>query len=185
MNRYLAFTCALLLALVTVSSTCLATESDWIHFALEPEHRGSAEIKADFRSEGRGHNENNWSTGFKPSDLVGLDTSGFRGHQARPLHFAVIREAGRLDCSGNGGDSYAAGYCSMTPNSAFMQLLASRGIGQATRDEAFTLIALDVRRELIDAVAAARYPTPTIDDLVSMTAVGVNGRYVADLSRAG
>lgn len=185
MNRCLVFTCALLLAFVTVSSTCLAAPSEWIHFTLEPEHRGSAEIKATFRNEAGGRNENNWSSGFKPSELLGLDTSGFRGGATRPLHFAIVREAGRIDCSGNGGGSYAAGYCSMTSNPAFMQLLASRGIGQASREEAFTLIALDVRRELIDAVAASRYPTPTINDLVEMTAVGVDGRYISDLARAG
>ena len=66
-----------------------------------------------------------------------------------------------------------------------MQLLASRGIGRPDREQAFGLMALDVRRSLIDAVAAARYPTPSVDDLMSMTAVGVTGGYIGELARAG
>ena len=31
----------------------------------------------------------------------------------------MIREAGRLDCSGSGGQSYAHGDCSFTPNPGF------------------------------------------------------------------
>jgi hypothetical protein len=183
-NRCLALVFALFLTFVTVSTTCIAAPTEWVRFTLEPAY-GGAGIHASFRKEDGAHSENNWSTSFMPSQLSGLDLAGFHAGGTRPLRFAIVREAGRLDCAGNGGNSYAAGNCGFTADPAFTQLLVSRGIGRPTGDQAFGLMAVNARRELIDAMAAARYPTPTIDDLTAMTALGVSGQYVGDLSRAG
>jgi hypothetical protein len=185
MNRCLAFLLAVMFATVTVSSATVAAPLDWIGFTLRAEHGTAGKIHADFRDEERGRDRNNWSTGFMPSELIGLDTAGFRGSAARPLRFAVIREAGRLDCSGNGGNSRAAGTCRFTADPSFTRLLAARGIGRPTRHQSFGLMAINARRELIDALAAARYPAPTIDDLMGLSALGVDRRYIAELARAG
>ena len=184
MNRCLALLGALLLSLITVASACTAAPAEWIHFTIEPE-RGSDQIHANFRSDVRPGHDNDWSTGFRPTELVGLDLAGFRGAGSRPLRFAVIREAGRLDCSGHGGDSYAAGYCSFAPDPRFTQLLESRGIGRPTQEQAFGLMAVDARRDVIEALAAARYPTPSIDNLMALSALGVNSAYISEMSRAG
>src|SRR5881275_589561 len=148
MNRCLAFLLALIFATVSVSSACVAAPSDWVHFTLQPE-RGDGKIHASFRDESRGPGENNWSTGFLPSELVGLDVASFRASGARPLRFAIVREAGRLDCSGTGANSSAAGNCSFTADPGFTQLLFSRGIGRPTREQAFGLMAINTRREMI------------------------------------
>jgi hypothetical protein len=185
MNRPLAFVCALLCAFITVSSACIAQPADWVRFTLEPERGNPARIHASFRDQTRDRDQNNWSTGFMPSDLIGLEVSSFHGSNTRPLHFTIVREAGRLDCAGNGGNSHAAGNCRFTADPAFTQLLASRGIGRPTREQAFGLMAVNVRRDVIDAVAAARYPTPTIDDLMALAALGVDGRYIIEMGRAG
>jgi hypothetical protein len=185
MKHFFAVIGALLLAFISVSSACTAAApAGWIHFTLEPQ-RGSDRIQASFRSEDRPNHDNNWSTDFRSSDLAGLDLAGFRGSGSRPLRFAVIREAGRLDCSGQGGDSYAAGYCSFTRDPGFARLLESRGIGGATDEEAFGLMAVNARREVIDAVAAARYPTPSINDLMALSALGVDGAYIRNMADAG
>jgi hypothetical protein len=176
---------ALLFASVSVASACAAAPSNWMQFTLEPEREGS-QVKATFREDDRaGGRESQWSTAFPPSQLVGLDVSGFRAVGTRPVRFAVIREAGRLDCTGQGGQSRASGNCAFTADAAFMQLLQSRGIGRPSDNEALTLMAVGVRRDLIDALAAARYPAPTIDQLVSMTAVGVTAGYINELARLG
>jgi hypothetical protein len=184
MNRFLALLLALLFATLTVSSACVAAPSEFIRFTLEPE-RGSANIHATFRDQSRGEDHSNWSSGFASSELVGLDLAGFRSGGTRPLRFAVIREAGRLDCEGRGGESFAAGSCSFTPDAGFMQLLESRGIGRPTRDQAFGLMAINARRDLIDAVVAAHYPTPTIDNLMALTALGITRNYIDGLARVG
>jgi hypothetical protein len=185
MNRFVTFLLALMVAALTVSSACVAAPSEVIHFTLEPERGGGDKIHASFRDERRDRHDNSWSTGFLASELVGLDTAGFRASGTRPLRFAIVREAGRVDCAGNGGQSRADGNCSFTADPNFTALLASRGIGQPTREQSFGLMAVNARREVIDAVAAAHYPTPTIDDLMGLAALGVNGRYISDLAQAG
>jgi len=183
MNRCFAFLLALLFATMTVSSACVAAPSDWIRFSLDSRRAG--EIQASFDSEGRGRGHDHWSTGVMPSQLIGLDIAEFRGSGTRPVRFAVVRQAGRLDCSGQGGGGQASGNCGFTADPAFTDLLARHGIGRPTGEQAFTMMALDVRREIVEALAAARYPAPTIDNLIELTAVGVNDRYIVDLARAG
>ena len=184
MNRFFAIIGALLLAFISVSSACTAAPTGLFHFTLEPDH-GNDGIKASFRSQNRPDHDNNWSTGFRPSELVGLDLAGFRGAGSHALRFSVIREAGRLDCSGSGGQSYAAGNCSFTRDSAFSALLRSHGIGNPTDEQALALMAVNARREMIDAVAAAHYPTPSIDDLMALSALGVDGTYIRNMAASG
>lgn len=185
MNRPLALIGAALCAFVTVSSACMAQGTDYVRFNLEPQRKNTDKIQASFRQDRGTRDRNNWSTGFMPSELIGLEVSSFRAPGSRPLHFAINREAGRLDCNGNGGNSYAAGNCRFTANAQFLQLLAARGIGRPTHDQAFALMAVNARRDIIDAVASARYPTPTIDDLTALAALNVDGRYIREMAAAG
>ena len=180
MNRFFALVGALLLAFISISSACTAAPAGLFHFTLEADH-GNDRIEGSFRSETRPNHHNNWSTGFRPSELVGLDLAGFRGAGSRPLRFSVIRVAGRLDCSGNGGQSYAAGNCSFTRDPAFAELLRTRGIGNPTDEQAFGLMAVNAQRNLIDALAAAQYPTPSINDLTALSALGVDGAYIHNM----
>jgi len=184
-NRPLAFICALLVAFVTISSACVAQPAEWVHFTLKPERGNAAKIHARFDSQRSGRGDNDWSTGFAPSELIGLDVPSFRGSGTHPLRFAIVREAGRLDCSGNGGGNHADGNCRFAADRAFTQLLITRGIGRPTSEQALGLMAVNARREVIDAVAAARYPTPTIDNLMALSALGVDGRYIAGMAHAG
>lgn len=185
MNRPIAFICAMLCAFVTVSSACMAQGADWVRFNLEPQRKNSGKIQASFHQDRGTRDRNNWSTGFMPSELIGLEVSSFRAAGTRPLHFAIAREAGRLDCNGNGGNSHASGNCRFTANAQFAQLLASRGIGRPTRDQMFALMAVNARRDVIDAVAQARYPTPSINDLTALAALNVDGRYIREMAQAG
>jgi len=104
MNRCLAMMCALLFAFISVSSACMAAPSDWISFDLKAQSDRQA-IHATFHDEHRGNDDNQWSNGFKPSELIGLDVAGFYSAGSKPLRFAVAREAGRLDCAGTGGSA--------------------------------------------------------------------------------
>jgi hypothetical protein len=185
MNRPLAFLGALVCATVAVSSACIAQPADEVRFTLEPGHGDPAKVHASFRTDRQGLHDNNWSTGFMPSELVGLEVSSFRAAGSRPIHFAIAREAGRLDCAGNGGNSMAIGTCRFTENPVFTQLLVSRGIGRPTREQAFGLMAVNARRDVIDAVASAGYPRLTINNLMALAALGVNGAYVAEMAHAG
>jgi hypothetical protein len=184
MNRFLAMLLALVLAVLTVSSACVAAPSEWVHFTLQPEQGGN-KLTASFREDQSERHHNDWSSGFMPSELAGLDLAGFRASGLRPLHLSVVREAGRLDCAGIGGGNYASGNCKFTAEPAFIQMLARRGIGNPTREQAFGLMAMNVRSEMIDAVAQVHYPRPTIDDLMALAAIGVTGNYIYGLAQVG
>ena len=185
MNRIFAVVFALFCAAVSVSSACFAQPTDWVSFTLQPEQDNPAKIHASFRDQTREQDHDNWSAAFMPSELIGMEVSSFHGSGTRPLHFAIVREAGRLDCAGDGGNSYASGNCRFTADPGFTQLLLNRGIGQPNREKAFGLMAVNARPELINSLAAARYPMPTIGNLMALSALRVDGRYIADMSRAG
>lgn len=182
MHRLFAFFAALILTTITVSSACTASPSGQFRFTLEPA-RTSDRIQASFRSADR--NTNQWSSDMPVREFAGLDLARLRAAGTGPLNFAVVREAGRLDCAGNGGNSTANGSCTFTADRGFHALLASRGIERPDADEAFAMMAVDVRRQIVDALSAARYPTPDVDDLISLTAVGVTDDYIRNLARVG
>jgi hypothetical protein len=184
MTRFFAFACALLMSLVTVTTTVAAAPSDWMSFHLSPAGHGG-DLRADFRRDRNGRHDHQWSSDFEPREFVGLDLAAFRAGGNHPLRFALIRDAGRVDCSGSGGNSNASGNCTVTANPVFLQLLANRGIGRPDRDEQFALVALNARRSLIDTLAAARYPMPDLDNYIALTALGVSETYIRDLARAG
>lgn len=184
MNRFVALAATALAVSTGVSSACTAAPAEPIHFALTAQ-RASDAIHASFRGDNGRGGENNWSDDFRPDDLAGLDIAAFRNAGGRSLRFALVREAGRLDCAGRGGDSYATGNCGFTANPGFIQMLRSRGIARPTEEQAFGLMALNVRHELIDAIAAAHYPTPSIDNLMALSALGVDERYINGMAGAG
>jgi hypothetical protein len=181
MQRSLAFLAAILLTTVTVSSACLASPADNIRFTLEPSDKGG-DVHLSLRSGDQARN-NHMRSRFRAADLAGLDLARFRS--AGPVAFALIREPGRIDCSGEARSARAEGACRFTPNSAFSDLLASRGMGRPSENEAFALTVLGANRGLLDALHAAKYPMPSVDDYIAMTAVGVTPGYIADIARAG
>ena len=183
MNRCLVFLCALFCAFITVSSA-VAEPVELVQFTLDS-GRNDGKLRASFHTESGGRAKNNWSTGLMPSELIGLDVAGFRASGTRSVGFTVVRDAGRLDCTGRGGTGHARGDCRFNPDASFAQLLAARGIGRPSREQSYTLMAIGARRELIDAVAAAGYPAPSIDNLVALTALEVDAPYIRDLARIG
>jgi hypothetical protein len=185
MFRRFALACALPMTFLALAAPGGALDTDRIHFSLETGRKDPGRVQVRFESGVEGRNHNSWSTGLMPSDLIGLEVSSFRGSGTRPLHFAVVRDAGRLECAGRGGESHAWGDCSFTLDPGFARLLQSRGIGAPSREQAFSLMAVNVRRDLIDAVADAHYPTPSIGNLTALAALGVDRNYITGMSRAG
>ena len=186
MNRSFAFIAALLLTALSVSSACFAADSlSPVHFTLEPRNGNGAEIQARFHTGTTDGGDHNWSDDFAAQELAGLDVSALRSAGQHPLRFAIVREAGRLDCAGSGGSSHASGDCAFTPNNGFSNALASRGIVRPSSRQSFSMMALNVHLALADAIRTARYPSPTIDQLIAMTALNVSPGYIGDLAAAG
>ncbi len=183
MTRMLVFVAALLLTAVTVSSACIAGVQEPLHFTIGKSRADRVELS--LRRDRNSHSERTWSSSFRPAELSGLDLASLNNPGTRPLRFAIVRDAGRIDCAGTGGSGLARGSCTLAADARFNAFLDGHGIAVPTLDESFGLIALDVRRELVTALAQARYPTPTVAKLMELTAVGVTPAYIGELSRQG
>lgn len=183
MTKMFALFAALLLGTIALSAAFASNFSAGLQFTIEPS-RTSGEIHVDFRHDSDGHH-NNWSSDFRPAELSGLDMAALNGPATRPIRFALIREAGRVDCAGSGGNRMARGDCTVAPDAAFTADLKRRGIGSPTQEESFGMIAINVRRALVDALSAYRYPTPSVDNLIALTAIGVTPDYIHGLGTAG
>lgn len=184
MTRMLAFIAALLLTAITVSSACVAQTGAPLQFTIEPSHQ-AGDVQVRFKRDRNGHSENTWSTSFRRSELPGLDVAALDSPGNREVRFAVVRDAGRVDCAGTGGNRMARGTCRLTPDAAFNRFLAGNGIGQPTEDQSFGLIALNVRRELVGALSQARYPSPSVEQLMELSAVEVTPIYIRALAAQG
>jgi hypothetical protein len=183
MKSLFAFLAALLVSFVAISAT--ASEAAPIQFRLDASRGSPGKVHASFSSF-RGHDrDNHWSTDLAQHELPGLDLNRLRARGNQPLRFALAREAGRLDCAGTGGHSTASGDCRFTANAAFTNYLMTRGMRRPTENESFSMLAVNVRRDIVEALHAARYPVPNADELISLTAVGVDGGYIAGLARVG
>ena len=82
--------------------------------------------------------QRNVTSGFEASELPGLDLAALNGPNSRPLRFAWVRDAGRIDCASHGGNRKAAGECRFQPSADFATFLASNGIARPAPDEART-----------------------------------------------
>ncbi len=184
MTRMLALVAALLLTAITVSSACVAGVSAPLQFTIEPARHGG-EVHVRFERDERGHSGTDWSSSFRPADLTGFDVAALDGAGTRPIRFAIIREAGRVDCAGTGGNRMARGSCRVTPDESFNVFLAKRGVARPTEEQSFGLIALNVHRELVGALSQARYPTPTVEQLMELSAVNVTPQYIHALAGQG
>jgi hypothetical protein len=184
MIKPLAFAVVPLLTALTLSSTSLASQATPLRFTIEPS-RNADEVELSFRWDGNDHWNNNWNSSFRMAQLAGLDPAVLNGAAARPIRFAIAREAGRIDCAGTGAHAEARGTCNVTPDADFMSLLSRHGIAQPDEDHMLGLIALDVHRTLIETLAAAHFPTPSVNQLMALTAVGATPDYISELGAAG
>lgn len=183
MHRTFAILAAIALTTISVTTTCFAHITDGIRFTLQPTGTGDR-VQLHLRTGTVGHNDS-MSSSFAPSALAGLDATRLRSAAPAPVRFALVREAGRVDCAGNASRGRADGSCRFTENPAFSDLLVARGMTRPTSGQAYALTMVGATRGLLDALHANHYPMPKVADFIAMTAVGVTPRYVRDLAAAG
>jgi hypothetical protein len=183
MHRAIAMLAAIAFTTLSVSSACFAHVTDGVRFTLEPTGT-PGRVRLELRTGGDRRN-NNMSTSLAVSALPGLDAVQLRRGVQAPVRFALVREAGRLDCAGQAARGQALGSCRFTENSAFSDFLAARGMKRPSLNEAYSLTTVGATRGLVESLRANRFPLPTVDEYVAMTAVGVTPDYVSELAAAG
>ena len=125
-----------------------------------------------------------WSNSRPIGELQGLSYAQLAGPSG-PVRFAIVREAGRLDCGGQAGRQSGSGTCSFTPDAAFGDFLAAQGIGRPTVGQSYSLAMSSVGRELVTALNGAGSPRPSVDQLAAMGIHGVDAGYVRGLAAIG
>src|SRR5678815_3960064 len=113
MNRPVALIAALVLTAISVSSACIASPGQSMAFALRASPDRPNDIQFSL-NHGDRRNQFSMSGSFPVRELAGLDLNALRQAGQHPVSFAYIREAGRIDCNGYGGNSVASGQCSFT-----------------------------------------------------------------------
>src|SRR5688572_1176356 len=125
-----------------------------------------------------------WSNDRAIGDLQGLSQAQVTGAPG-PVRFALVREAGRLDCGGAAGHFRGSGSCSFTADPGFSAYLRSKGIGDPDPQDSYSLTMSGVGRRLVDAMDSIGYVRPKVDRLVAMGIHGVSEDYVRGLAQSG
>ena len=180
MTKFALFLAALSASALSVTGTVDAAAPGEFDFRLTNE-AGEA-IRGDFRRNG---GQSQWNSSFNAAEFRGLDRAALGRTGQSPVQFALVRDAGRLDCAGSGGSGVATGRCRFTANQAFADYLRSSGVGPMSAEDAYTMTAVGVRRDLVAAIRQANYRAPSASDLVSLAALGVERSYIDRLAAAG
>lgn len=181
MSKIATLLAAAALSTATFSATVEAATPIVFDFRLQ--QQAGDRIQGDFRRVG--HKGGQWNSSFSPAEFRGLDQARLNGPGQTPVQFALVRDAGRLDCAGNGGQGLATGRCRFSANQPFLDYLRSSGISSVSGEDAYRMTAVGVRRDLVAAIRQASYPAPSSSDLVSLAALGVDQHYIARLAGAG
>ncbi len=172
------------LTLGSASPAGAQQQMESISWSVEQEGTRSDKIQLTVESRWNGNSRSTWSNDRPLSELSGLSAGQLAGRRG-PVRFALIHEAGRLDCSGTAGSWSGRGACSFTPDPGFASYLQARGMGVPTRHQAFSLTMSGVGRELVDALARSGFERPNVEQLTAMGIHGVSADYIRALSGLG
>ena len=188
MNRALVFLAATAAAALAVTSACLAspkTNHDFraenIYFTMTAPAR-SGDVQLSLRSGNDRHNHN-MSRGFAASELAGLDLARLGSPASTPLSFALIRQAGRVDCAGNARAMKVDGDCRFTPD--YIDGMARAGFRNMDADAIVQFKALDISPAYIAELARIGYSGLDPDEVTQLKALEVTPEFVEGFARIG
>ena len=156
-----------------------------INWSLETKSgRDGSDVQLTVESRWGAGSESMWSNGRRLDELQGVTRAQLLG-PPQPIRFALVKEPGRLDCTGTAGGARGSGVCSFTPNVGFATFLDARRIGQPDAHQAFSMTMAGVGRDLVDALDDSHFQRPTVDQLTAMGIHGVTPAYVRALAGLG
>lgn len=160
-----------------------ASAISWSFETNGPGKDGS-EVQLTVDSRWGAGNHSSWSNSRKIGELQGLGAAQLMG-PSQPVRFALVKEAGRLDCSGMAGGGRGSGACSFTPDAGFATFLEARGIGRPSAHQAYSLTMSGVGRDLVDALDKNGFTRSDVDQLTAMGIHGATASYVRELGSLG
>jgi hypothetical protein len=157
-----------------------------IDWSIDGTGRQGGKVQLGMRTHsGRGNGSSNWSTGYPIAELQGLSAAQLAARGPGPVRFALVREAGRLDCSGSAGNGVGNGTCRFTADDGFAAFLQSRGIGRPDPRESYQLAMSRVGKAHVEALAANGYPRTSVSQLVALGIHGATPGYIQALAQSG
>ncbi|HXG99533.1 MAG TPA: hypothetical protein VNI79_03850 [Sphingomicrobium sp.] len=174
-----------LTAAALVTSACALpaiASAQSVNWTSEQGSRNGNRVHLTTNGNWPGRSHSNWSFDERSQGLAGVN---FQAFASGPVLFALLRDAGRLDCQGRVSSIRGAGNCAFTADAAFADYLASRGIARPDRRTSFDLTMSGANRALVEALAASGSPTPTLNDLTALSIHGASAGFVRSLAAAG
>jgi hypothetical protein len=181
MHRSLALCFALILTAVSIATAGFAAEVGTLRF--EVSEAGNDRLQLRLRRDTAP--DRFISSSVDVRELAGFDWAALRGRDGTPVAFALVREAGRLDCAGRAEARRARGTCRFASDPSFAAFLVASGVKRPTDREWLDLAVVGARRSLIEALTAGRYSMPTPGTMVGMTALGVSPEYIREMAAHG
>jgi hypothetical protein len=181
MHRSLAICFALILTMISIASTGLAAEVGTLRFEVSEASKGRLQLAL---SRSRSPERTSGSS-FEVRELAGFDRAALKAREGLPVKFELVREPGRLDCSGRTAGRSARGTCRFTGDPSFASFLVGAGVRRPTEEEWLDLTMVGAGRSLVDALRQGRYVMPAPNTLAGMTAVGVSPDYIRDMAAYG
>lgn len=109
-----------------------------------------------------------------------LDAAG------RSLSFELVREAGRLACTGQvEPQRRAGGTCRFVPDAGFVDGLAARDLAIGDSRQLLGLALVDAHLAWIDGLAGQGFRVADIGGLISVSALDASPAFAAELTKAG
>ena len=169
----------------TLPAPAEAQQAQSINWSFETKSgRDGSDLQLTVESRWGAGSQSIWSNGRRLDELQGLTRAQLMG-PPQPVRFALVKEPGRLDCTGTAGGGRGTGLCSFTPNVGFATFLDARRIGTPDAHQAFSMTMAGVGRDLVDALDDSHFQRPTVDQLTSMGIHGVTPTYVRALAGLG
>jgi hypothetical protein len=150
---------------VTASAQEPSVRPSNIRWSVDRE-AGPNKVQLTIESRWGANSQSVWSNDRPIGDLQGLTAAQLAGRTST-ARFAMVRDAGRLDCTGIAGNGRGQGECSFSVDPRFVSYLQQHGMGTPTPHQAFTLTMSGVGRDLIDSMQEIGYARPTVDKLAS------------------
>ena len=123
----------------------------------------------------------NTSSAWKLADLRGLDWAAAAKHD---VSFAIVRDAGTINCNGFVQDQRGAGLFTFQPNSQYRPEMAKLGFDFEDR-ELISAAIFDISFEFVRAMKSAAVRGLDAGKLMAFRIHGVTPQFVRDLRAAG
>lgn len=157
---------------------------DRVAWTITPNEGGNDDRVQFTMSYRNGRSNSMWSNTTELSELGGLTAAQLAG-DGTPIHFQIVREAGRFVCEGTARRSRGTGQCRFDADPAFGAALVRHGIAAPSRSQSYSLALARVGVALIEELGRQRYQRPAIDDLVAAGVHRVDVDYVRGMANAG